>query len=345
VIAGKEPAAIAERYTMFLFDDMNLLTGDLMYVRAAAEKHLGTELLPTERIGVYMTSGRITLGPTTDREAIISTMRKIQPVGRAAAKKKECPPMTSYQAYAIDRCGEGSCPPLQIAVEDAYGCAGLDRSAGQAAAFGLAQGAAHDTLALAEVEARETLINVRNIIRGLAVMPGERNLILISPGFYNPSFRAELGELIDLAIRGRVTLNALDARGLHTLGTVPDSSQRITNPAMIPVKMQYERWDAEAGSMLLEELAEGTGGIVFESSNDLVGGFKKLTVTPEYTYILGFSPQNIKLDGSLHTLKVKIRNGGHIRCRRDTDILRPSISKIPSKKRVAKSRRRCSRAR
>jgi hypothetical protein len=31
---------------------------------------------------------------------------------------------------------------------------------------------------------------------------------------------------------------------------------------------------------------------------------------PEYLYVLGFSPQDLKLDGRLHTLKITLRNSG-----------------------------------
>ncbi|HEY3741338.1 MAG TPA: VWA domain-containing protein [Bryobacteraceae bacterium] len=300
---------VAERYTMMVFDDLHLNIADLMVVRVAAEKHLATALLPTERVGVYTTSGRIVLGPTEDREKLVATLRRIQPVGRSA--KKECPPISTYQAYEIDRCEGGpDCPALQKAIADTYACMGLSANAGLVAAD-IAKGAAHDALAFTQTESRETLASLKTMVRGLAAMPGERNLLLVSPGFYAPFMANEISEVIDLAIRSRVVINSLDARGLHTLGIPPDASVRVVDPTSNILTMQYERYEASASTTLLEELAEDTGGSAFGSSNDLVGGFNKLTATPEYTYILGFSPQNLKFDGKLHTLRVKIRNGGH----------------------------------
>ena len=60
----------------------------------------------------------------------------------------------------------------------------------------------------------------------------------------------------------------------------------------------------------MAELADGTGGRFFHNSNDLEGGFKSLTEAPEYQYVLEFSPQNVKANGSYHSLKVKVRGNG-----------------------------------
>jgi hypothetical protein len=56
----------------------------------------------------------------------------------------------------------------------------------------------------------------------------------------------------------------------------------------------------------MAELAYGTGGSFFQNNNDLLAGFRKLTATPEAIYILYFSPQNLKLDGSFHSVKIKL---------------------------------------
>jgi hypothetical protein len=56
----------------------------------------------------------------------------------------------------------------------------------------------------------------------------------------------------------------------------------------------------------MAELAGGTGGRFFENSNDLENGFQQLATTPEFVYVLAFAPQNLKLDGKYHALKVKL---------------------------------------
>ena len=304
---AKVPITVAERYTAFLFDDLHLTQSDLMQVRIAAERHLATGMLPTERAAVYTASGRVSLDLTDDRDQIIATMRTIHPASLAAMNRRGCPPMTYYMADMIVNKNDSSA--LSAATLDTLACAGLDPATMQQQARQMAQSAAQQTLPLGDSDTRLSLTNLRNVIRNLSRMPGQRNLVLISPGFYVPDQHTEVTEVIDLAIRNRVTLNTLDARGLHLVGVLPDASEQVYNVTASTIRMQYDRSDALAGTMLLGELADGTGGAFFQNSNDLTGGFTKLTSTPEYTYILGFSPQNLKFDGSLHALKVKIKDG------------------------------------
>ncbi len=43
------------------------------------------------------------------------------------------------------------------------------------------------------------------------------------------------------------------------------------------------------------------------NDNDFEGGLKELAGRPEYVYVLGFSPDNLKFDGTYHGLKVKLK--------------------------------------
>ena len=61
--------------------------------------------------------------------------------------------------------------------------------------------------------------------------------------------------------------------------------------------------------MCWREFASATGGAFFQNSNDYFGGLKRIAAQPEYIYVLGFAPQNLKLDGSYHALKVTLKNG------------------------------------
>jgi hypothetical protein len=64
----------------------------------------------------------------------------------------------------------------------------------------------------------------------------------------------------------------------------------------------------QIASDLMAELASGTGGTFFQNSNSYDEGFRRIAAAPEYLYLLGFSPQNLKSDGSFHTLKVSLKN-------------------------------------
>jgi hypothetical protein len=82
---------------------------------------------------------------------------------------------------------------------------------------------------------------------------------------------------------------------------------RSQTPSFQILKEQYDREAASAQGDVLGELASGTGGTFFHNNNDLDQGFRQLAAAPEYYYVLGFSPQNLKLDGSFHSLKVTLK--------------------------------------
>ncbi len=56
---------------------------------------------------------------------------------------------------------------------------------------------------------------------------------------------------------------------------------------------------------VLAQVAEGTGGEFFHNNNDLKAGFGLLAGSPG-AYILAFAPKDLKPDGKLHPLKVRL---------------------------------------
>jgi hypothetical protein len=161
-------------------------------------------------------------------------------------------------------------------------------------------------LSAGEQETRVALSVVRDVLRRLAASPGQRTIVLVSPGFLALEQQTEKTEILDRAIRSNIVINSLDARGLDPM--MPDISKRTFDANADRIKQQYERAGAMAQSDVLAEFAHGTGGSFFENSNDLDAGFRRLTAAPEYYYVLGFSPQNLKLDGGFHALKVVVKN-------------------------------------
>jgi hypothetical protein len=147
----------------------------------------------------------------------------------------------------------------------------------------------------------------------MSVLPGQRTLVLASPGFLLVETRLEESTIIDRAIHANVTINSLDVRGLAT--ETPDLSKppiQLAGGANASAYFSYrERMEHEifeAQSDVLAELADGTGGAFYHNNNDLDEGFRRVAGAPEYTYVLGFSPQNLRFDGSLHALKVALHN-------------------------------------
>jgi hypothetical protein len=113
-------------------------------------------------------------------------------------------------------------------------------------------------------------------------------------------------DAIDHALRANVLVNVLNARGLYT--TNIDASHQVLDSRAERTKQTLLRESEAQQEALLSEIAADTGGTYFHNNNDLAEGFRRISTTPEVYYLLGFQPQNLKLDGSFHGLKVAIES-------------------------------------
>jgi VWFA-related protein len=96
----KDPAALPERFTAYLFDDVHFRIEDLMRVRDAAGRHL-TALEPTSRAAIFSTSGQTTLDFTGDHAKLNETLLRLQPRPIVGSHALECPEVNYYMADLI----------------------------------------------------------------------------------------------------------------------------------------------------------------------------------------------------------------------------------------------------
>lgn len=300
------PANMPDRYVGYLFDDVHVSAGDLMQVRNAAEKHMMSELRPSDRAAIFTTSGQVVSDFTDDLGKLRQTLARLTPRPIARSGVQQCPDISFYQADLIVNRNDSLA--LQAATLEVMACMSMDGSQLRAAQQ-MAQGAAQNVLSAGHHETQVSMSVLLDTVMRMAAMPGQRNLILVSPGFYTlVEDREDEAKLMDRAIHANVIINALNARGLYTLGT--DASRRVVNTQAEIVKNRMERESAMAEEDIMAELTAGTGGRYFHNNNDLYEGFHELATLPEFYYLLGFQPQNLKLDGSFHALKVTIAGKG-----------------------------------
>jgi VWFA-related protein len=299
--------ALAERYIAYLFDDIHLAWSDLIPVRQAAQKNLAA-LQTTDRAAIFTTSGQNQLDFTDDQNKLREALNHLRT--RSISNDSptyQCPKMTYYMADEIWNKHDGEA--TAVAIADALVCAfGGDPRFGRPAED-LVEGAARQWVATGDMETRLALASLKNVIRRLAAAPGQRSIILVSPGFITPQRESDVDEIVDRAVRADVTVSALDARGLYVIVPGGDASERGTvDPRAAAIEIQYQTAAASANADVMAELADSTGGTFFHNNNDLLGGFRQLAATPEYYYVLGFSPQNLKTDGRFHKLKVTLNS-------------------------------------
>jgi hypothetical protein len=64
----------------------------------------------------------------------------------------------------------------------------------------------------------------------------------------------------------------------------------------------------KGGRDSLLQIAKGTGGELYENSNDLSGAMDEMLKRTGVTYVLAVQPDALKLDGGYHKLKVELKN-------------------------------------
>ncbi len=319
-----------------MFDNAHLDPGDLAQARAAAIRHLEKSLLPTDRVAMFSTSGSNAVDFTDDREALRAELNKVLP---------RMPPVTALPISLNQYYGMAVYPQgAQGLVQDAITSMNLDKSNSPmgAASAQLAQIAVANALqSIAVKEQTVTAISLSvldHVVRRMATLPGERIIVLVSSGFlmsdtqHNYDMSDTEAATIDRAIKARITINSFDARGLYV--TVRGGDATTTSRSNDSSRL--EEAGAEIASSGPADLADGTGGTFFHNRNDFDEGFKLLAGAPEYEYILGFSPQNLKLDGAFHQLKVVVTGKGlssqarrgYYAPRRDADAAAQALAEI-----------------
>ena len=150
-------------------------------------------------------------------------------------------------------------------------------------------------------------------------MPGERIMLLVSPGFLLTNSHLDESGIIDRANRANVVIHTLDARGLYAPDVMGDVSRPNSDSFRTGgYKTLYRVSSQQENQYVLSDFAYGTGGTFFHNSNDLQTGLRLAGLAPEVSYVLAFSPQNRKMDGQYHLITVKLakKSGYSVQARR-----------------------------
>ncbi|HYL83438.1 MAG TPA: VWA domain-containing protein [Candidatus Angelobacter sp.] len=301
-IPGKA-VVLPQRFVSMIFDDIHFSLQDAAFVRDSATRFFNA-LAPIDRVAINTTSGQLTQEFTDDHQALRKALLSILP--RPTHVSSTCPDMSFYEADLI--ANRNDTQALAVATQETIQCAFGGDQRMSASAQSLAQAAALQTASQADAESDYTYRHLEDSVRRLANMPGQRIVILVSPGFILSMLQnLNTSELVDRATRANVVINTIDARGLYT----PDIMGDIGNPPVDSVlttgyKSTYRVAAQSAQEDVLAQLADGTGGTFYHNRNDVDEAMRQAGAAPEVSYLLSFSPQNLKIDGRFHSLKVAL---------------------------------------
>ncbi len=307
------------RFLALYFDDLYTADTDLIQVRRAADDYLAANLQPADRVAIF-TSGAMLSDFTSDPKQIHEALSRLQANVRSPTRVDECPNLSDYQAQEMMNTAGNLNLKNPWVTGDAWGLA-FDEAqrrnclpcpsgcppAGLFANKDYLLNRATTVAGQAEILTRSNLRELEQVVKYTSQMPGQRTVILGSPGFLLGDDQFQLERIIDHALRLQVVISSLDPRGLPVLLRQADASLPyvpvggVSAGAMHRVDLNRE---VLAGDVLAQ-VAEGTGGEFFHNNNDLRGGFGRLAGSPG-AYILAFAPRDLKPDGKFHQLKVRL---------------------------------------
>ena len=297
-------AALPQRFVSMVFDDIHMFMQDVVFVRDSATRFF-TALAPSDRVSINTTSGQFTQDFTDDHSLLEKALLGIVPRPLSHHDLTDCPDMPYYEADLI--VNKNNVQALAVAADETLQCAFGGDMRMQAAALSMAQAAAQRAASEGDNETQYAYRHLEAIVRRMTSLPGQRVLVLVSPGFILSTLQYEASDMVDRATRANIVINTIDSRGLYS----PDVMGDIANPPNDFVrtagyKATYRVSAQSAQEDVLAELADGTGGTFYHNRNDVDEAMREAGAAPEVSYVLGFSPQNLKFDGRFHTLKVAL---------------------------------------
>jgi VWFA-related protein len=303
------PASAPERFVAMVLDDTHLSSGDLQFARNSATAFLDG-LEPWDRVGLYSTSGSLKHDFTADKEELKKALAGLSAHFPTVSRQGDCPKVSYYMANQVDSFQDQGV--FNMIVANALQCAyGNDpHMRGQAEL--LARGAVEQAIGLAQADNNQVYEQLLAMVKWMETKPGRRTVVFVSPGVSLTKDRTRMQRVLEEANRQNIVINTLDARGVYTAAAYssenagPKMSNGRTLGRQMSKTIALNSQEAADQTELLVNLADGTGGTHYLSSNDISGGIKQLGDEPAITYILTFSPTEAKGDGAFHGLKVEL---------------------------------------
>jgi len=296
------------RYLAAYFDDVHAHYEDLVRTRDAADRYLVAAIKPGDRVGVFSSSGQNIQDFTDDLQKIHAALFRLQPRPIVPEEMEPCPDIFPYQAYLIVE--QHDSYATDEATLEALQCRyqGDTRFLNQAQQD--AESEAVRVLTRDESQSQYSFRELDQLVRRMGTLPGQRDIIFVSPGFLTETQKYTISEIVDRALRNKVIVNTFDSKGLFAPIPLGDASKHVLvvpqRPDLMGHKEQDQLTSYQRDVEVLAQLAYDTGGVFFHNSNDYDEGFRKTGALVETYYVLGFSPQNLKPDGRFHALKVSL---------------------------------------
>ena len=176
---------------------------------------------------------------------------------------------------------------------------------------------------LYEMQGHAAIDSLLALVDSMSQVPGRKAVIYFCEGLtIPPSVEPKYRSIIYTANRSNVTVYTVDAAGLRVHSDQASTSYAITQYGAqgvgdVPRGDHYlqslednERTLKQDPAVSLGILAEQTGGLLVNNTNDLENGIGRINDDRRNYYLLSYSSTNPTLDGKFHRISVKVKKAG-----------------------------------
>ena len=176
---------------------------------------------------------------------------------------------------------------------------------------------------LYEMQGHAAVDSLLALVDSMSAVPGRKAVIYFCEGLTIPSsVEPRFRSIIHTANRSNVTVYTVDAAGLRVHSDQASTSYAIAQYGAqgvgdVPRGDKYlqslednERSLTQDPAVSLGILAEQTGGLLINNTNDLEKGIGRIDEDRRNYYLLSYSSTNPTLDGKFHRISVKVKKSG-----------------------------------
>jgi len=164
-----------------------------------------------------------------------------------------------------------------------------------------------------------SLAAIRFVVNSMRGLPGRKSLVLFTEDVRvlyrnqpDPEIERELRQINDAASRAAVVIHTIDPRGVvNYSATAADRGSR-RGIGSVAGRRQQQVEDTEQG---MEEMADQSGGLFLQGSNDLAGFVKEAAEDSDGYYLIGYRPEFGTFESrngqpAFHKIAVKVKRAG-----------------------------------
>ncbi len=294
---------------VLVFDQMHIKPGNEQKARMAAQRFLQSRLVPGDRVALHCVPGP---GPdipfTAEFARVIRELRAVRGMREDLGTAQ--PPMRVFDAYQITR---GNPAVLSRYVEQFITTAAADSqaraNAGNAARDvddpaiqrRLIQDTARTVVARADLDSRQFLQRLADIMVSLRGVEGRKSMVLFSEGFESDNVTREMETVAAAAAQSYTVVYALD---LNSRSVGVDEMNARGGEQFVEIASRLEP---------LGSLAAESDGVLFNDAAPQVERiFDRIVGTSQDYYLVGFAPSAAALAdrGRYSRIRVSVKRPG-----------------------------------